>query len=551
MRNLGIGAKVFFSTGVLAFGYLLFLCLVQVTGSNIREHVRIASNSLFPAALASQEAQAEFQKLIKDYKDAVLLQDSKALATADEDAQKVAASLQEVLAKSASSTEIRQKVSGIQDGFKRFATLAKTTYAAVVQKPDSLDSETQNAMKTLADESAQLTASLRDLNDSFSSRALPAELNAVEAGISHQRLLTLLLFAVAVAFAVFTTHTLREQIAVPLALAVGALKELADGDLTASLEVNSSDEVGRMAQSLNDALEKLRATLGEVAETAATAATSSQQLAGSAESIASGAQTQAAGLEQTSASLEQITATVRQTAENARQASQLAIGSRESAEKGQDVVAGAIAAMIEINTASAKISEIISTINEIAFQTNLLAVNAAVEAARAGEDGRGFAVVATEVRSLAQRSAGASKQIKSLIQDTLAKVEKGSALVNQSGERLQGIVSSVQRVTDIVGEIAVASGEQSAGVEQVSSAMNQMDQVTQSNSAVTAELSSTAHSLSQQSSRLLELVGVFKLDQRQGRANGLRKELTNVHTQRRAGRSEPVQLVAPEAARPV
>ena len=324
-------------------------------------------------------------------------------------------------------------------------------------------------------------------------------------------MLTLVLFTVALGFATFTTRELRRQIAVPLELAVAALLQVAKGDLTASLQVDATDEVGQMAQALNEALEKLRATLREVAETAATATSSAQQLAASAVAIASGAQKQAASLEETSASLEQITATVRQSADNARQASQLATGSRESAEQGQEVVASAIAAMAEINTASAKISDIISTINEIAFQTNLLAVNAAVEAARAGEEGRGFAVVATEVRSLAQRSAEAAKEIKGLIQDSLQKVEKGSELVNRSGATLQGIVASVKRVTDIVGEIAAASAEQSAGIDQVNTAMTQMDHVTQSNSAQNEELSSTAQALSEQSARLLQLVGTFSL----------------------------------------
>ncbi|MGD0098139.1 MAG: methyl-accepting chemotaxis protein [Terracidiphilus sp.] len=312
-------------------------------------------------------------------------------------------------------------------------------------------------------------------------------------------------------FGIILSIVIARGFSLPMGQAVTVLEKVADGDLTVMLDVNTKEEVGRMAGALNRAVEKLNNTLQEVADSAANASSSSQQLAAAAESIASGAQEQAASLEETSASLEQITAAVRQSADNANQASQLASGSKDSALQGQEVVSNAINAMAEINAASAKISDIISTIDEIAFQTNLLAVNAAVEAARAGDEGRGFAVVASEVRSLAQRSAVAAKEIKVLIQDSLRKVEAGSGLVNRSGETLQGIVGSVKRVTDIVGEIAAASGEQSTGIEQVNTAMTQMDQVTQSNSAQTEELSATAQSLSEQSAHLMELVSTFIL----------------------------------------
>ena len=338
-----------------------------------------------------------------------------------------------------------------------------------------------------------------------------AELQSNNAAYQSSRTFLIAASAISLALGLILALVIARGFSAPLSQAVTILEKVARGDLTATLDVATKDEVGRMAVALNEAVGKLRATLQEVSEGAIAASSSSQQLAAATQTIASGAQEQAASLEETSASLEEITATVRQSADNARQASQLASGSKDAAEQGQGVVSNAVTAMSEINAASAKISDIISTIDEIAFQTNLLAVNAAVEAARAGEEGRGFAVVAAEVRSLAQRSAAAAKEIKGLIQDSLRKVERGSELVNKSGEMLNAIVSSAKRVTDIVGEIAAAAGEQSTGIEQVNTAMTQMDQVTQSNSAQTEELSSTAEALSDQAARLMEQVNAFTL----------------------------------------
>ncbi len=315
-----------------------------------------------------------------------------------------------------------------------------------------------------------------------------------------------------VAFAIPIAFFLVRSITLPLGQAVTTLEHVAAGDLTVSLAIDTKDEIGAMAKALNSAVSKIRNTLRGVAEGAANTNSISQKLAAAADIIASGAQEQSASLEETSASLEEITAAVRQSADNADQARAMATQSKESAEGGQAIVTTAISAMGEINAASAKISDIISTVNEIAFQTNLLAVNAAIEAARAGELGLGFAVVASEVRSLAQRSAIAAKEIRALIQDSLDRVEKGTELVNRSGATLQDIVSSVRRVTDTVSEIAAAAGEQSTGIEQVNTAVTQMDQVTQANAAQTEQLSSTAQTLAGTSQRLSELVSTFKLD---------------------------------------
>jgi methyl-accepting chemotaxis protein len=299
----------------------------------------------------------------------------------------------------------------------------------------------------------------------------------------------------------------------PLTQTVALLKDLAqgEGDLTKRLAADSKDEVGEMSKWFNTFMDKLHDIIAQVKGAAGHAANASQELSAATEQLASGAQEQASSLEETAASLEEITGTVKQNADNAKQANQLAAGSRDVAEKGGQVVRDAVRSMAEINQASKKIADIITTIDEIAFQTNLLALNAAVEAARAGEQGRGFAVVASEVRNLAQRSATAAKEIKGLIQDSVAKVEAGSELVNRSGETLTEIVGSVKRVTDIIAEIAAASQEQSTGIDQVNQAVTQMDQVTQANAAQTEELSSTAQSLAAQAEELQVLVGRFKL----------------------------------------
>jgi methyl-accepting chemotaxis protein len=295
---------------------------------------------------------------------------------------------------------------------------------------------------------------------------------------------------------------------------------VAAGDLTLALDVATTDEVGQMAQALNAAVDGMREALLEVRASAGNLASSSQQLASASEQLSSGAQEQASSLEETSASLEEITSSVKQNADNAKQANQLAAAARDTAEKGGQVVSSAVSAMGEINTASKKIADIITAIDEIAFQTNLLALNAAVEAARAGEQGRGFAVVAAEVRTLAQRSATAAKEIKALIQDSVRKVEAGSQLVNQSGAVLIEIVASVKRVTDIVGEIAAASLEQSSGIAQVAKATAQVDQVTQHNAAQTEELSATAQTMSSSAEQLIALVERFRLHEERGGRHG-------------------------------
>jgi methyl-accepting chemotaxis protein len=324
--------------------------------------------------------------------------------------------------------------------------------------------------------------------------------------------LVLLITLAGVAVALVLSTFISRSIVMPLKQVVSRFQKAAGGDLTVRLDIDSKDEIGQMGASLNAFLIQLEGSVRSISMSAQALAGAAQELSAASGQMASGAQEQASSLEETAASLEEITGTVKQNADNAREANQFAVGSRDNAETGGEVVTRAVAAMGEINGASKKISDIITTIDEIAFQTNLLALNAAVEAARAGEQGRGFAVVAAEVRSLAQRSATAAKEIKSLIQDSVQKVQDGSELVNQSGQTLQDIVASVKKVTDIIGEIAAASQEQSSGIDQVNKAVTQMDRIVQSNAAQTEQLSSTAQSMAAHAQQLQTLVAQFKFN---------------------------------------
>jgi methyl-accepting chemotaxis protein len=297
----------------------------------------------------------------------------------------------------------------------------------------------------------------------------------------------------------------------PMEKVVSALESVAAGDLRCQLPVESADELGQMAVGLNTAVSAMAETVSKVRNVASTVAGASQELSAAANEISNGAQRQAASLEDTASSLEQISSAVKLNADNAQQASVLATQSRDTAEKGGRIVGSAVGAMDEITHSSKKIADIITAIDEIAFQTNLLALNAAVEAARAGEQGRGFAVVATEVRNLARRSATASKEIKALISDSVAKINVGSSHINKSGEELQDIVSAAKRVTDIIQEIASASREQNTGIVQVTRAISQLDGVTQHNAAQTEELSATAQQLAQHAEELEQLVAVFQI----------------------------------------
>ncbi|WP_125076393.1 methyl-accepting chemotaxis protein [Pseudoxanthomonas sp. SGT-18] len=327
------------------------------------------------------------------------------------------------------------------------------------------------------------------------------------------------------------------------------LQAVADGDLTVRMDGDYEGVFAQMRDAANTTVQNLTSIVSRIQEASGSINTAAAEISQGNADLARRTEQQAANLEETAASMEELTSTVKQNAEHARQANQLAIGAADVASQGGAVVGEVVQTMTAIEDSSKKIADIISVIDGIAFQTNILALNAAVEAARAGEQGRGFAVVASEVRTLAQRSAGAAKEIKQLIDDSVGKVANGSALVQKAGTTMGEIVASVHRVTDIMSEISAASQEQTAGIEQVSQTVVQMDETTQQNAALVEEASAAARSMAEQAGQLVEAVAVFRL------ADGLGQSALRAPAHRRpavaAARPAPAARPRAAAAAPV
>jgi|GEM_PF-1555876 len=308
---------------------------------------------------------------------------------------------------------------------------------------------------------------------------------------------------------------LKKIVLSPLERAVTLLDQVARGDLTAKIDESGDNEIARLLNAIQRMQQDLLSTVSRVRGSAEVINTGAQELASGNMELSSRTETQASSLEETAASIEELTSTVKQNSENAQHARDLVEGASNTASKGGEVMRQVVTTMTDINDSSRKIVDITGVIDGIAFQTNILALNAAVEAARAGEQGRGFAVVASEVRNLAQRSAAAAKEIKVLIDNSVEKIALGTALVQQAGTTMSTLVDNVHQVTQIVGEIAVASREQSDGIEQVNQAIAQMDEVTQQNAALVEEAAAATASLQDQAGELAQTVSLFKIDDNQ------------------------------------
>ncbi len=337
----------------------------------------------------------------------------------------------------------------------------------------------------------------------------------LDGAVASGRQLMLLLFligAAALVIGLLFAWRMTHSITSPLQDAVAIARRVAAGELTSKVGVIGKDEVSQLLQTLKDMNDSLLKIVGEVRRGTDSIAIASREIAGANADLSARTETQADALQETASSMEELTATVKQNDENARQANQLVISASDVAKKGGAVVGQVVDTMGSIKDSSRKIVDIIGVIDGIAFQTNILALNAAVEAGRAGEQGRGFAVVAAEVRTLAQRSAGAAREIKALISDSVEKVDTGAKLVDEAGRTMEEIVSSVKHVADIMGEIAAASREQSSGIEEVNRAIDQMDQMTQQNAALVEQASAAAASMQDQAASLAQAMSVFKME---------------------------------------
>ena len=342
-------------------------------------------------------------------------------------------------------------------------------------------------------------------------KSLSAALEARVSSLQRTEMLVAALLLAGLAATVGLSIAFVRSITGPVAQAVKVATAVTEGNLTVEVQVQGSNELGQLMQALTKMRDQLSTVVTQVRQGSEGVATASAEIAQGNHDLSSRTESQASALEQTAASMEELSATVKQNADSARQANQLAMNASTVAIQGGEVVAQVVDTMKGINASSRKISDIIQVIDGIAFQTNILALNAAVEAARAGEQGRGFAVVASEVRSLAGRSADAAKEIKTLINASVERVEHGTALVDNAGATMTEVVSSIRRVTDIMGEISAASNEQSLGVSQVGEAVTQMDQVTQQNAALVEEMAAAASSLKSQADDLVQTVAAFKV----------------------------------------
>ena len=512
--NLKISTLLRLGFGLLALLILLMSVLSYVRASGAEKAFDTVVDNRYPKISALHLFNDRVKESARLQRDLILVSDSDDIKKAVDTIGKLQKDNSELLAKldpTFKSEKGRALLKALND--------VRAQYIPVSQKFLAQATQSQELAKTiLMAEIEPMEARYFGAVDAMvkfqEDQMQVAKVDAATAIDQIQTTLTLT-SAVALAIAGFAAFWITRAVTQPINQAVDVARAVANGDLSYAFEASGKSETGMLLRALKEMQGGLVRVVSNVRHGSESVATASVEIAQGNQDLSARTESQASSLEQTAASMEQLGSQVKQNADNARQANQLAMNASTVAAQGGEVVGQVVQTMQGINESSRKIADIISVIDGIAFQTNILALNAAVEAARAGEQGRGFAVVASEVRSLAGRSAEAAKEIKALIGASVERVEHGAALVDKAGATMTEVVTSIRRVTDIMGEISSASSEQSAGVAQVGEAVTQMDQVTQQNAALVEEMAAAATSLKTQAQELVEAVAVFKLSDHQ------------------------------------
>ena len=516
IMKMSIGKRLTIGFGVVIALLILLAGLATIRINGLAEQVHVVVNDRYPKTVIANKIKIDLNEITRNMLSVLIMTDP----------TQIKKELQNIEAKNASSNEainsLKKSITdaaGIKQLDQIIATRNKflTVQGAFVKmiNEDQKDDALVNFQFSVRPKQTPFYKQLDEFIDLQNKQMEAAGRDSADTASSTKQMILMLALAAAV-LSVLVAYGSTHSITVPLRQAVRIAQKVADGNLTSTIEVRTSDETGQMMEALRHMNDSLLEIVREVRIGTDSIASASTEIASGNLDLSNRTEQQAAALGETANSIRELTDTVRQNAENAQQADQMASRASEVATRGGTVVSDVIETMGSITESSKKIVDIIAVIDGIAFQTNILALNAAVEAARAGEQGRGFAVVAAEVRNLAQRSASAAKEIKTLINDSVHKVKEGSNLVEQAGVTMEEVVSSIRNVTNIMGEITAASQEQSSGIEQVNQAIMQMDETTQQNAALVEEAAAAAKSMQDQAANLARVVSVFQTPENSG-----------------------------------
>ncbi|QNB06849.1 HAMP domain-containing protein [Herbaspirillum frisingense] len=511
LRRLRLGTR-------LGAGFAVLLALLIITTlvgiirmSSLDNTASELSSRIYPKVNAAQKMQYLMMNIARSARNIIILNDQAQMASNKQSIDKDLVEFQKALdylRSNVATEEGKRLINAVDEASKNYFAFTSDVVAL------GLKNQGEEGQRLLFGPryktQGELLESLRQLVARYEEQMREATTAAHDTYVNSAAIL-IVSAVIAILIGLIAAFMISRSITVPMADALDAARKVANGDLTKHIDDRAPDETGELLGALREMNHSLVDIVSSVRTGAHTIATASQEIAAGNQDLSSRTEHQASSLEETASSMEELTSTVQQNSANARQAAEMAQAASTIAGQGGEIVGQVVATMDDIDASARKIVDIIGVIDGIAFQTNILALNAAVEAARAGEQGRGFAVVATEVRSLAQRSAAAAKEIKVLIGDSVEKVDSGAHLVKQAGQTMQEIVQSVAQVNTIIGQISAAGEEQRAGIEQVHQAVTAMDEVTQQNAALVEQAAAASRAMQGQAGELAEQVSIFRL----------------------------------------